>query len=166
MEILLFFLVFLLILWLCYYFLKAGKSSETTFSTSVVIPQTSKEGQRKHPRTNVNWPVVIETSEGTVEAEVKNISIGGAFICCERPMAVGEVFRLTITAPDHEPIEATAKAVWSNAHLPKEKVIHLGMGVQFLNMSEKHIQFVRSLFNESPSSKKIEKQGPSPPSSV
>ncbi len=154
MEILLFFLAFLLIVWVCYYILKAGKSSDVASPTSVVLPQTSRESQRKHPRTNVHWPVSMETSDGIVEAEVKNISLGGAFICCEKPLPVGETFRLTMKVPDNEPIEATAKAVWSNLHIPKEKVIHRGMGVQFIKMSDRHIQFVRKIFNESEKSKK------------
>lgn len=153
MEALLFFLVFLIIIWVCYYFLKAGKNPDFDSPTSVVLPQTSKESQRKHPRTNVHWSVSMETSDGIVEAEVKNISLGGAFICCERPLLVGEVFHLTMMVPDNEPIEATAKAVWSNVHIPKEKVIYRGMGVQFIKMSDRHIQFVRGIFNESDKSK-------------
>lgn len=153
MEILLLFLVFLFIVWLGYYFLKAGKGSDTLSMTSVVLPQTSQESKRKHPRTNVNWPVSMETAGGVVEAEVKNISLGGAFICCENPFNVGEVFRLILKVPDHEPIEATAKVVWSNSHLPREKVIHRGMGVQFLKMSDQHLQFVKGIFKENPLSK-------------
>jgi len=153
MGALLFFLAFLFIIWVCYYFLKAGKSPDFDSPTSVVLPQTSKESQRKHPRTNVHWPVSMETSDGIVEAEVNNISLGGAFICCERPLPVGEVFHLTMMVPDNEPIEATGKAVWSNVHIPKEKVIYRGMGVQFIKMSDRHIQFVRGIFNESDKSK-------------
>ncbi len=149
MEILLLFLVFLLIIWFGYYFLKAGKGSDAISLPSLARPQTSQEGKRKHPRTNVNWPVSIETPEGMVEAEIKNISLGGAFICCEKPLPIGTVFQLTIKVPDNEPLEATARAVWSNSHLPQEKVIYRGMGIQFLKMSDRHLQFVRGIFNES-----------------
>lgn len=149
MEILLLFLVFLFIIWFCYYFMKAGKGSDTLSLPSVALPQTSQESKRKHPRTTVNWPVSMETAGGIVEAEIKNISLGGAFICCEHPLSIGEVFRLTMRVPEGEPIEASARVVWSNSHLPKEKVIHRGMGVQFLKMSDRHLHFVRGLFSPS-----------------
>jgi hypothetical protein len=34
----------------------------------------------------------METPEGTIEAEAKNISLGGAFISCEKPLPMGHVF--------------------------------------------------------------------------
>ncbi len=149
MEILLLFLVFLFIIWFCYYFLKVGKGSDIVLTSPVAFPQTSQESKRKHPRTTVNWPVSMETADGIVEGEIKNISLGGAFICCEHPLSIGVVFRLTMKAPDGEPIEASARVVWSNSHLPKEKVIHRGMGVQFLKMSDRHLHCVRGLFSPS-----------------
>lgn len=111
MEAILLFLGFLLILLIYYYFLRASKGSGFGSSPSVVLPQASKATQRKHPRTNVDWPISMETPEGKIEAKVKNISVGGAFICFETPLSVGDIFHLTMMVPDNEPIEATAKVV-------------------------------------------------------
>jgi hypothetical protein len=57
--------------------------------------------------------------------------------------------------PDNEPVTATAQVVWSNVNMPDEKVIHRGMGVRFIKMSERHLQIVRELFKteESPAAK-------------
>ena len=142
------FLVFILF-FLVYYFLKARISSDVDSHVSVNLPKTVKVDRRQHPRTDVNWPVTMETPGGTVEARVNNISLNGAFVCCEKPLPVGEVFHLTMIVPDNEPIAATAQVVWSNVNVPDEKVVNRGMGVRFLQRSERHIQFVRQLFQES-----------------
>ena len=91
----------------------------------------------------------METSDGTIRAEVKNISIGGAFICCKKPLPIGAMFDLVMVGPDNEPVIATAKVAWSNVNVPEDKVINRGMGVRFIKMSDRHIQLVRQMFQES-----------------
>jgi uncharacterized protein (TIGR02266 family) len=142
--IILLFLGFVLAL-VVYYFSKALISSDLDYHTSVKLSEPVGEQKRKHPRANINWRVSMETSEGTLEAEVRNISLGGAFICCNKPLPVGEVFHLTMMGPDNEPVAATAEVVWSNVHIPDEKVINRGMGVRFIKMSARHIQLVQQL---------------------
>jgi len=138
-----------LIVWLVYYFWKLRNSADFNYTSSIKFPQKIGEEKRKHPRAIVNWPVSMETSVGTMEGKVKDISLGGAFICCEEPLPLGEVFRLTLMGPNSEPVIATAKVVWSNVNVPKEKVVNRGMGVQFIKMSDRHIQLVKQLFRES-----------------
>jgi len=143
--IILLFLGFVLAL-VVYYFSKALISSDLDYhTTSVKLSEPVGEQKRKHPRANINWRVSMETSEGTIVAEVRNISLGGAFICCNKPLPVGEVFHLTMMGPDNEPLAATAEVVWSNVHIPDEKVINRGMGVRFIKMSARHIQLVQQL---------------------
>ena len=132
-----------------YYFLKAYIASDLDYHTSVKLSQDVEKQRRKHPRANINWPVSMETSNGTIVAEVKDISLSGAFICCKQPVPIGEVFHLTMTGSDNEPVTATAEVVWSNVNVPNEKVINRGMGVRFIKMSDRHIQLVRQIFKES-----------------
>jgi uncharacterized protein (TIGR02266 family) len=129
-----------------YNFMKSGDQPSFDFHPSVKSPQKTGAERRQHPRIDINWPVSIETLEGTIDAEVKNISIGGAFIGCKKPFPIGQVFSLTITGPDNEPVIATAEVVWSNENVPEDKVINRGMGVRFIKMSERHLQIVRQLF--------------------
>jgi len=129
-----------------YSFLKSGDRPGFDFKPSVKSPQKTGAERRQHPRIDINWPVSIETPEGTIDAEVKNISLAGAFIGCKKPFPIGEVFSLTMTGPDSEPVMATAEVLWSNANVPDEKVINRGMGVRFIKMSERHLQIVRQLF--------------------
>ena len=137
------------IVFLVYYFWKVHTRSDLDIHTSVKLSQDAGEQRRQHPRADINWPVSMETSNGTIEAEVKNISLGGAFICCKNPLPLGEVFPLTMIGPSDEPVKATAKVVWSNVNVPEEKVVNRGMGVRFIKMSDRHIQLVRQISQES-----------------
>ena len=133
---------------LLYYFLKGRNHSGFDYGTSMKLPRGIGEEKRQHPRADINWAVSMETSEGRIEAQVKNISLGGAFICCKKPLSIGEVFPLTMFGPDNEPVVATAKVVWSNVNVPEDKVINRGMGVRFIKMSDRHIQLVKQIFQE------------------
>lgn len=133
---------------LVYYFLKARNPSGSDAPTSMRLSQGTGEEKRKHPRVNVNWRVSMETPDGMVEAEIRNISLGGAFICCKKPLPLGKVFPLTMIGPNDEPVIATAKVAWSNVNVPDEKVVNRGMGVRFIKMSERHIQLVRQICPE------------------
>jgi hypothetical protein len=53
---------------------------------------------------------------------------------------------MIMIGPENEPVLATAQVAWSNASMPEEKVINRGMGVRFINMSDRHIQLVKQLF--------------------
>jgi uncharacterized protein (TIGR02266 family) len=129
-----------------YNFMKSGDRPSFDFQPPVKSSQRTGAERRQHPRIDVNWPVSIETPEGTINAEVKNISLGGAFIGCKKPLPIGHVFSMTMTGPDNEPVIATAEVVWSNENVPEDKVINRGIGVRFIKMSERHLQIVRQLF--------------------
>ena len=138
-----------LAVWLVYYFWKVNTDSNLDHPASAKAAQSAGNENREHPRVDIHWPVSMETPDGTIRAEVKNISVGGAFVCCEKPLPIGETFRLTMMGPDKEPVIATAKVAWSNVNVPEDKVINRGMGVRFIKMSDRHIRLVRQLFQES-----------------
>jgi len=143
-----FFLGFLVV-WLVYYFWKVHTDSDLDHPASSKLAQSTGKENREHPRVDIHWPVSMETPDGTIVAELKNMNVAGAFICCEKPLPVGETFRLTMTGPDKEPVIATAKVAWSNVNVPEDKVINRGMGVRFIKMSDRHIQLVRQMFQRS-----------------
>jgi hypothetical protein len=90
----------------------------------------------------------MDTSEGVVVGTIKNVSLGGSFVCCKKPLPLGEVFLLRMIGLDGEPVAAKAEVIWSNAAIPDERVINRGMGVRFIKMSDRHLQLVRQLFQE------------------
>ena len=80
--------------------------------------------RRRTSRLEVNYPVTMQSSEGTMRGEVKNLSSGGAYIDCEKPLALGEIFDMSIHVLGKAKSSSTkARVVWSRSH---------GMGVKFL----------------------------------
>jgi Tfp pilus assembly protein PilZ len=143
------FLLAFLIIWTVSYFWKMSNRSDVDSLTTGKLRQNGGAEKRQHPRFDVNWPVSIETIYGTITAEVKNISLGGAFICCKKPLQLRKIFRMTMIGPENEPLLVTAQVAWSNANMPEEKVVNRGMGVRFINMSERHLQLVKQICQES-----------------
>jgi uncharacterized protein (TIGR02266 family) len=136
------------LIWVVYYFLKMRDRSDISTRPSVELSQKGGADKRQHPRMDINWSVSMETRDGRIDGEIKNISLGGAFICCKKPLPVGQVFPLTMIGPNNEPVAAMAEVAWSNVNVPDEKVINRGMGVRFIKMSERHIQLVRQVLKE------------------
>ena len=83
------------------------------------------EERRRHSRAQVNLPVTVQSSEETTTGEMKNLSFGGAFIDCEKPLAPGETFDMSIHIQDRvESLMDKAQVVWSSPR---------GIGVRFLS---------------------------------
>jgi hypothetical protein len=141
------FLAFL-IFWTINYFWKVSNRANVDSLTLGKVRQNGGPEKRQHPRFDVNWPVSIETIYGTIAAEIKNISLGGAFISCTKPLRLKKVFSMTMIIPENEPLLVTAQVAWSNANMPEEKVVNRGMGVRFINMSERHLQIVKQFCQE------------------
>ena len=128
------------------YLRKRNHSKHTVGATANLFLKTMEE-KRQYPRVDITYPVKMETSQGTIEAETKNLSLGGAFICCQKPLALGENFSLTIDTPYHQPLTVNAEVVWSNTNVPDDKVVNRGMGIRFLQITEKDREFLDQLIS-------------------
>jgi hypothetical protein len=128
-----------------FYFRNRGRSSQMS-GGAIVLPEAAGAERRQHPRANVSWPVRMDTSEETITAETRDISIGGAFICCDKPLNLGETFLLTIDIPNEEPVIAMAEVVWSNMNVPADKVINRGMGIRFIQTPDRLIRLIQGVF--------------------
>jgi hypothetical protein len=60
--------------------------------------------RRKALRINVNWPVTLITSEGTIEGESRNITPSGVFIHCKKRLPENEVYQMIIKLPNGKQI--------------------------------------------------------------
>ncbi len=89
------------------------------------------EEKRQDPRIDILWPVLIETSCGEIEAKIKDLSFGGAFIACREPLPLKEKFNLVINMPDQKPLTLVSEVVWSNSNVPDDKIVTRGMGISF-----------------------------------
>ena len=103
-----------------------------------VSPSIKKswEEKRQHPRVAVSWKASAETPDGIINVQLKDISLGGAFVVCDKPMALREKFIIAIKIPEQDPLELTAEVVWSNFNVPVDKVVNRGMGVRFVENTE------------------------------
>ena len=106
-----------------------------------------EEERRQHPRTRVNWPITIQTEEGTIERATYNISPNGAFIRGLSPLDLHEVVDITISGPEH-PITVKARVVWSSNQIPPHEDMPRGVGVEFINISDEHREIISSLASE------------------
>jgi hypothetical protein len=92
--------------------------------------------RRTYPRAEIRWPVTIESTRGTIEAKLRNLGVGGAYIHCDETAEVGERISLTIRPPEGSAFKIIAEVIWAG------KVLALGMGVRFLEISDEDSQFI------------------------
>jgi hypothetical protein len=92
--------------------------------------------RRSSPRAEIRWPVIIKKGPDIIEAKLRNLGVGGAYIHCEQTLEPGESVTLTIQPPTASPLTITAEVIWAG------KVLALGVGVHFVEMSDQDRQFI------------------------
>jgi hypothetical protein len=106
-----------------YYFCSKTCQYEWLLTTDEKTNSKKVEENRQCPRSIVNWPVTIKTSQRTIRGETRDLSHRGAFISCDRPMPPNRVFFLSLHIHSSTvSLSSTAETVWST---------HNGMGVKF-----------------------------------
>ena len=115
------------------------------FSVPVKAAEASRKERRQHARASIQLPVRIETAEGTINAEIRDISVGGAFICCAKPLPLKEKLPLDLTLPHGGSLALFSEVVWSNSNIPHEKIVNRGMRVRFLLITEDERQVLEDL---------------------
>lgn len=93
--------------------------------------------KRRHPRKEVNWPITIMAEHGTIEGEVRNITVDGLFITCEEPLRLNEIYRMSILPEQRQAIGVTGKAVWSDAYCMSEDHAACGIGICFIEITDR-----------------------------
>jgi len=126
-----FFLIFLAV-----YFFRPKKDDKiipVSLERELLDPEELSLPHRVEP----NWPATIETSSGkTAEVSIASITHGSGFIASTMELPIGEKFQLTIHLPDRSPLQVRAEVIWSNLHLPVDKVLKRGMGIRFIEAGE------------------------------
>lgn len=90
------------------------------------------EEKRRYARSEVRWPVTLKTSRGSMEAETKDVSLGGVFIRSRNPLSPDEVLAMVVKVPDLEqPLKIDGKVIWSNISGSDNEFTPHGMGVLF-----------------------------------
>jgi len=138
-------MIMVVLIWWLNAYLRKRILSDQGAHAPVKSHETVQEERRQQPRGDFTVPVRVETSSGTIEAETKNISLVGAFVCCQKVLPVGETFLLTIEPPNHKPLSLNAGVVWSNINVPDEKIVNRGMGIRFIQITKDDREFLNQL---------------------
>jgi c-di-GMP-binding flagellar brake protein YcgR len=86
------------------------------------------------------------TAQGPIHGEVINISLGGAYVHCQKEPDSSEPFRMVIAVPDSRQfLRATARVARSNIYNPDDADELPGIGVRFVDISEDDRQYIREV---------------------
>jgi hypothetical protein len=115
-------------------------SQKTREETSCpnVAPTSAEAGSdksmREYARVDVSWPVILHTVEGLIDGELKNASIEGALIHCQRVVDSTEPLEVSIEIPGVVlPILATVEILRLNTY--DSASLSCELAVRFLEMS-------------------------------
>ena len=114
------------------------------------------EDHRVHPRANLKWTVSLELDGKLTKAVTKDISEGGAYVCCSTPLGPKEEFSMVINAPEKQ-LYVTAEVVWANTFGIDDEITPKGMGVRFMNITgEDRMIIARAVANHLANHKIVE----------
>jgi Tfp pilus assembly protein PilZ len=94
-------------------------------------------------RIKVEWPVILETAKGLVEAKTRDLSAGGAHIRCKEHVHLNETVYMTMQPPDREPLKVAAKIIWSESK--DESARPRIIGVKFTEISADDRRYIEQL---------------------
>jgi Tfp pilus assembly protein PilZ len=123
----------LVLFWFVAVYLKKRVAPPVSIKTETPGARGPWEEKRAHTRLSVSWQAAIPTAQGLVNAQLRDISRGGAFVVCPTPLGLSERFELHIRVPERPPLTLQAEVVWSNANVPGHEVVNRGMGVRFVD---------------------------------
>ena len=142
------FFVGLVVFWFIFVYLKKHMTSDHSSPGHNSTAGVNWEEKRRHPRIEISWQAQLEKSEGPRAVHLKDISLGGAFVVCEKPLALQDRFKISIELPERGTLQLNAEVVWSNANTPRDKVVNRGMGIRFVNNEEKERQQLQDAITE------------------
>jgi hypothetical protein len=103
------------------------------------MPQQEK---RKHLRAKVVWPVIMENNRNIISGETQNISVGGAYIRCRKPLKPLEVSMYVSISLLSPRIRAMAEVVRSDVLGSAHGVEYYGIGVRFVAISDEGVELI------------------------
>jgi hypothetical protein len=107
-----------------------GISAKATATSALRI---NWEEKRTQPRLSVSWNASFAAPYGPGRAQLKDISLGGAFVVCPSPLPLYNRFQIVIELPDRTPLALNAEVVWSNANVSADMIVNRGMGIRFID---------------------------------
>ena len=100
--------------------------------------------RRQHPRILVNWPAVVETPQGSVKGETKDISVDGVFVFCTKEPEIEEDFPIHLKPSEQRTISIVGAKIWSGTFNIDNREV-FGMGIQFVQISPEDREYIAAL---------------------
>ena len=148
MTLFIFTIIFFLVFFTIYFFRprKDDKIVPLSLEKEMLDPEEIVLPHRAEPK----WPATLETPAGkTEEVCIVSVTQGSAFMTGTTPLAIGEKFQLTIHLPAKPPLQLKAEVIWSNMHLPAEKVVNRGMGIRFIEAGKDAVCLINETISQS-----------------
>lgn len=106
--------------------------------------------RRKYPRIKIRWPVTILADYGSVQGEALNINPGGILVYCGEPLSLDQIYQISVSPPNHRAIAVKGKVVWSDLYGLDTEQNTFGMGICFLEITDKDRHFLEEMLEMDP----------------
>jgi len=104
--------------------------------------------RRQASRVNAALPIVLHTSKWSLEAEIRDIGPGGAFILCKQKPDLDETILISFKAePTWEPPDSAEEPVRIKARVVRTTAE--GFAVQFVELSDAEQRFLYQVVTDS-----------------
>jgi len=109
-----------------------GRQSDEALIGIQFAASTEKQN---YDRKKIICPVLLKKSQGIMKTSLKELTPNGAFLTCPNPPPIGEMFPVKIIMENQDPLKFDAEVLWNNINVSADKIIHRGMRVRFLQLS-------------------------------
>ncbi len=112
--------------------------------------KSMRKENREFSRIEVSWPSTISTSWGSMDGEIRNISLDGALVHCRGLPNLEETLHLDIRLPDQQRLSATAKIVRLDMGDYDSDSLSYGLAVRFLELCDDARRLLGSVICQCP----------------
>ena len=100
--------------------------------------------RRNYPRVKIKLPVLKKAGNGLVKGEIRDLSLGGAFIRCPDITNTKAEFQMVISTRGRL-MSIIGEVVWQEANKNRHKTTFPGMGVRFKQILNGDRRFLREI---------------------
>ena len=102
--------------------------------------------RRQCSRVLLGCPVMVTSPQGIMMGQIIDISLGGAFICCKKPLNVEEILELQFRiSPASRTLTVKGEVVRSHVHCLDNQTRCHGMGVRFNDIPPESHLLIKSV---------------------
>ena len=110
-----------------------------------IVGAQPKAKERRYDRAEVRWPCTLRAEDKSVEAELRDISAGGALVHCEDSLELSETLQMVIKPPDGKSLALTIEVVWSDF---TEDDTPRRFGARFIEISEEDRRYLLDVISQ------------------